>query len=224
MSEPPKRVSRALVAGAVGRQGEALLNAVLSFGGYSEVAVLTDQSVRLGIARLVTCTSHDLAPAQDMFMLIGGDGVNTKRSFHGRDAPFVELDEHTALALATRAVQSGVKRIVLLSASPSWQQFGAVHRGLSSPLERALSQLPISRFVVMHPVLEARSAGASLMQRFVNFYLSIQLLMVPRSVPTLTSVQIANAAVKSLAESQVHGVAVFSAADMGRLLVSKASG
>ena len=77
------------------------------------------------------------------------------------------------VALADRAVTAGARRIVLIAAAPSWQQIGALNRGLASSLERGISELAISRLVILRPLREAESTGVGLMQRFVNFYLSI---------------------------------------------------
>ena len=173
----------------------------------------------------MTVFTADAVPkARDLFIVLGSDSFNTQRSFHGRDARFTAMDEHNTLSVATDAVAAGVQRIVLIAASPSWQQFGALHRGLGAPLERELGALPISRFVVLRPLLETKSAGGSLMQRFIHGYLSIQMLMMPRSIPHLTSQQIAAAALVSVGMAEGQGVAVFSAADIASLLKPKASG
>ncbi len=222
MSRPVDPAARARVIGAVGRVGEALINALMARTDYTEVAVLADQPVNLGIARLAVCQKEEMPAARDLYMVLGGDEFATRRSFHGRDAPFVGVDESNGVALAGLAVEAGVKRIVLVAAAPSWQQIGALNQGLASSLERGISELAITRFAILRPLREARSSGVGVMQRFVNFYLSIQMLMVPRSVPVLTSDQVARAAILAMAEPSAQSVAVFSAADIGRLLSPKA--
>lgn len=215
-AESPKK--RALVAGVIGRLGETLLTELLARGGYGEVVALAEQPVNLGVSGLSVSPLEDLPDVDDLFIVLGGDSFSTQPSFHGRDAPFVSVDSYNALKIAQAA---DARRITLISSSPAWQQFGPLNQGLTSPLERELAALKCRRFMVLRPVRESSRAGMGFMQRFVNVYLSIQMLMVPRSVPTLTSEQVAQAAVALLADQEVHGVGVFGAADLAAALASK---
>lgn len=215
-SESP--IKRALVAGVIGRLGETLLTELLARGGYGEVVALAEQPVSLGVAGLSVSQLDNLPEIDDLFIILGGDDFSTRPSFHGRDAPFVNVDSYNALKIAQVA---NARRVTLISSSPAWQQFGPLNQGLTSPLERELAALKCRRFAVLRPVRESSRAGMNLMQRFVNIYLSIQMLMVPRSVPTLTSEQVARAAVALLADQEVHGVGVFGAADLATALASK---
>ncbi|MFK7967115.1 MAG: hypothetical protein AB8C46_24415 [Burkholderiaceae bacterium] len=218
LATPGKRT--ALVAGVVGRLGETLLNGLLARGGYTEVIALAERPVNLGISKLSVAGLDQLPPIDDLFILLGGDDFSTSRSFHGRDAPFVSVHEHNALGIARAANAS---RITLVSASSAWQQFGPLNQGLTSPLERELAALECRRFVVLRPVRENKQAGLGFVQRFVNVYLSIQMLMMPRSVPTLTSEQVARATVLVLADHDVQGVSVLGAADLADVLSGSAA-
>ena len=213
-------VRRALVAGVIGRLGEALLTELLARGGYDEVVALAEQALNLGVNKLSVSSLDNLPEIDDLFIVLGGDDFSRQPSFHGRDAPFVNVDSYNALKIAQRA---DARRVVLISSSSAWQQFGPLNQGLTSPLERELAALNCRRLLVLRPIHESKRAGMNLMQRFVNVYLSIQMLMVPRSVPTLTSEQLARAAVALLADQEVHGVGVFGAADLATALASKSA-
>ncbi len=219
----PSIADRAIVAGAVGRLGEALLNAVLSRGGYREVVALAERPISLGFKGLSAQPIDQLPAARDLFIALGDDDIRSGRSFHGRDAPFVMINSINCLELVRTVRERGVSRVVLISPAPMWEQFGHIHRALGSPLERALGELGLHRLVVLRPLKAAGSVGGTLMQRFVHFYLNLQLVMTPRSVPTLTSEQIARAALAVLVPAD-DGVTVLSAGQIGQLLGAGSGG
>lgn len=189
---------RALVAGAVGRLGEALLNRVLGSGDYHEVVVLADTPMSLGVRGLSLAALDALPPVDDAFVLLGDADDASARSYYGRDAPFVQVHGENCLAVTGAAVAHGAKRIVLVSPMPAWQQIGHFHRGLANAVELSVSQLPVESLVVLRPVREARRPGGSLVERFVAVYLSLQLLMLPRSVQAMTSDKLARCILEAM--------------------------
>ncbi|MGB7184605.1 MAG: hypothetical protein WA888_06855 [Burkholderiaceae bacterium] len=214
-SVPPAARSRprAVVAGAVGRRGEALLNAVLARGGYDEVSVLAEQPVSMGLKNLTMFTLDDVPPAQDLFLLLSDAGDDMGRSPHGRDAAFVAVDETSALNIAKHAVAAGVQRILLVAPTPVLLQFGTMQRGMISTLERGINALAPTRFVILRPLRQHRSSGLSLLQRITNVYMSIQMLMIPRSLEPVTSEQLAHLAIKVLNAAEA-GLVVIPAGDL----------
>ena len=83
-------VRRLLVAGAVGRLGEALLNDALARGGYEEVVALADgdAAMSLGVRGLSLAPLERLPPLADVCVAQTVDpDAPGARSFHGRDAP-----------------------------------------------------------------------------------------------------------------------------------------
>jgi hypothetical protein len=188
----------ALVAGAVGRQGEALLNAALARGGYSRVHVLSDAPMALGIDGLELSGLDALPPLDDVLMLVGQGGDPAERSFHGRDAPFVQVTIADAVKVAGAAAAAGARRLLVIRPSPAWQQMGELQRSLGGTDELALAQLPFESVFILRPVRTGPSPGGDWLRRIVNAYMSIQFLMMPRSIPTLTSEQVARAAVAAL--------------------------
>ena len=211
-SAPARRASvpgrTALVAGVVGRRGEALLNRVLGCGDYTEVVALSQGPIAPGLRALRLAGLEALPPIDDAFLLFSEPDEVDARSFYGRDAAFVALQTTNGLQVAREAVRRGARRIVLVRPMPAWQQVGQFHRGLADELELAMSQLPLESLVVLRPVREGARPGGSLIERFVTVYLSLQLLMLPRSIPLITSERLAQCALAAMrgarAGLQVH--------------------
>ena len=209
---PVAAARRVLVAGAVGRLGEAVLTALLGRGAHAQVLAHAEQPIAIGVRGLALAVG-DAWPAIDEAVLVvtehDEDG-RPQRSFLGRDVAFAALPAAALPAAARRAVQAGARRLVVVHPLPAWQQLSAFHRGLVGEAELAFAALPVQALVVMRPVARGGAAGGGWLQRFVRAYLSVQLLMLPRSLPALTSESVARAAVRQLAEAP-DGVTVIGA-------------
>lgn len=207
---------RLLVAGAVGRLGETLLNDALARGGYDEVVVLADgdASMSLGVRRLALAPLAALPPLADVCIAQTLDpDAPGARSFHGRDAPFALVAPQAMPRIAAAAAAAGARRLVLVHPLPAWQQMSGLHLGLSGEAELEIARLPFDAVTVLRPVAPSGSAGGSWIQRFVGVYLSLQMLMMPKSVPQLTSAQVARVAVDVLRHAAT-GVTVLGAAQI----------
>jgi hypothetical protein len=216
---------RLLVAGAVGRLGEALLNDALARGGYDEVVALADgdATMSLGVRGLALAPIERLPPLADVCIAQTLDPeAPGARSFHGRDAPFALVDAAAMPRIARAALGAGARHLVLVHPLPAWQQMSGLHRGLTGKAELEMAQLPFDGVAVMRPVSPSTAAGGPLLQRIAGVYLSLQCLMTPRSVPTLTSAQVARAAVELLREPR-SGVRILGAAEIGARLAGPAA-
>lgn len=191
----------ALVAGAVGRLGEALLNASLARGGYDRVVVLAEAPMALGIDGLELRGLDALPRLDDVLILVGQGNDPAERSFHGRDAPFVQVTADDAARVAGAASAAGARRLLVIRPSPAWQQMGELQRALGGADELALAQLPFESVFILRPVRTGPSPGGDWLRRLVNAYMSLQFVMMPRSIPTLTSEQVARAALAALRTS-----------------------
>lgn len=207
----------ALVAGAVGRLGEAVLNRVLGAGDYAEVVVLASSPMSLGVRGLSLAALDALPEIDDAFLLLSDADDTTSRSFYGRDAPFVLVHPDNCLQVARQSVHCGAKRVVLVSPMPAWQQVGHFHRGLANAVELSVSQLPLDSLVVLRPVREATRRGGSVVERLVAGYLSLQLLMLPKSVEQLTSERLARCILEAMRQA-APGLQVHAADTLTRLL------
>ena len=207
---------RLLVAGAVGRLGEALLNEALARGGYDEVVALADgdATMSFGIRGLALAPLDALPAIDDVCIAQTADpDAPGARSFHGRDAPFALVEPASMPRIAQAALAAGARRLVLIHPLPVWQQMSGLHAGLAGDAELRMAQLPFEGVTVLRPIAQAGPATGGWLQRVVNVYMSLQLLMVPRSLPTLTSPQVAQVAVELLRDAQ-SGVRVLGAAQI----------
>src|SRR5690606_3327715 len=198
-------------------QGEALLNAVLARGGYSRVHVLSEAPMALGIDRLELCTLGALPRLDDVLMLVGQGEDPGERSFHGRDAPFVQVTVEDAGRVAGAAAAAGARRLLMIRPSPGWQQIGELQRALGGAEELAVAQLPFESVIILRPVRIGASPAGDWLRRIVNAYMSLQFLMMPKSIPTLTSEQVARAALQVLRSAQ-PGIRVMPARQLAELL------
>jgi hypothetical protein len=209
----PRRV---LIAGAVGRLGEALLAEALSRGGYDEVVALAegDASMSLGVRGLVLAPLGMLPPLDGVCIAQTVDPhAPDARSFHGRDAPFAMVTRDSMLSIAAAASAAGANRLVLIDPLPLWQQVSQFHLGLSGEVELRIAALPFDAVTVLRPLAQSGPVAGSWLQRIAHIYLSLQFLMVPRSLSTLTSAQIARVAIDRLRTDQT-GIRVLAAAQL----------
>lgn len=208
---------RLLVAGATGRLGEAVLNEAIArrgLLGFDEVVALGEsgQAVALGLHGLCVAPLTALPAIQSVVVCLSDPQAPDARSFHGRDAPFMLVEDGRALAVASAAVQAGAQRLVLIHRLPGWQQISGLNQGLAGEVEWQVSRLACRSMLIVRPLAQATSASGNLLQRFAQVYLSLQMLMMPRSLPTLTSAQIARVAVGQSAWDSPPGVEVMGAA------------
>jgi len=213
---------RILVAGAVGRMGEALLNEVIGRGGYREVVALAEDKATMSIAvRGLSLAPIHALPQLDAVCIAHGDpGASDVRSPHGRDAPFALIDTATVPRIAEAAAAAGARRLLLIHPMPAWQQMSRFHLGLSGEAELAMTRLPFESIIVLRPLANAATTAGNMLQRVANVYLSLQFLMMPKSLPTLTSLQIARVAVDEMLAS-TPGVRILGAAQIAERLSGK---
>lgn len=206
----------ALVAGAGGRLGEALLNRVLACGDYAEVVGLAQAPMTLGVRGLVLAPAQALPPVDDIFLNLAPAGAQAT-SFHGRDAVWAPVDADRALPIVRAACAAGARRLVLLAPMPVWQQMGGMHRGLAGERERAIAALPLASLTVLRPVVESVSAARGWLERVAAVYTSLQMLAMPRSMPVHTSEQLARCALAAMRGAR-DGVRVVAADRIPELL------
>jgi hypothetical protein len=207
---------RLLVAGATGRLGEALLNEALARGGYDEVVALAevDATMSLGLRGLALAPLHALPSLEAVLIAQSVADAPDARSYHGRDAPFVQVESARMPSIAQAAAGAGARILVLVHPLPAWQQLSALHLGLAGDAELSIARLPFDSVTVLRPVASSGGASGGWLQRVAHVYLSLQLLMMPRSLPTLTSTQVARVAIGLLREP-ARGVRVLGAAQLG---------
>jgi len=204
----------AIVAGAIGRRGETMLNTVLARGGYGDVVALAEQPVSIGMTGLSVRALDDLPQARDLFIVMADAADGLDRSFHGRDAAFVEVDETNINAIVTQAMKSGVERVMVIEPTPVWMQFGGLQRTITAGMETDLAQLGLSRLAILRPLRDPQSSEQGIIQQIMRIYLSLQMVMM-RSIEPVTSEQLALAALNVL-NGQADGISVIPASDLAQ--------
>jgi len=207
----------ALVAGAVGRFGEALLNRVLGSGDYRTVVALSQAPMALGVRGLQLAAAHELPPLDDAFIALSEHDEPGGRSFHGRDAPFVQVGSDQLLGVARAACEAGARRLVLISPTPVWQQMGGLHAGLSGATELALAGLPLTSLTVLRPVQSQGSRARGLVERVAAVYTSLQMFAMPRSMEIMPSEKLARCALLAMHQA-ADGVRILGADKIPGLL------
>ena len=228
----------ALVAGAVGRLGEALLSAVVSSPRYETVRVLIDRPLASTVAGLAGITLESIAdpgyawtgaprkgaPGSaragdsraagtgelDVFACWTDPADPLARTPNGRDAAYTAITDPAALRrLASAATARGARRLLILAPLAAWQQVSAAERMLPQAMELELAALAVPTVIVMRPTTErGPSASGTRMQRLVRFYLSQLRFMLPSSTHALRSIEIARAALALMAEADAPGLRV----------------
>lgn len=207
----------ALVVGAVGRLGEAVLNQVIGRGKYQAVMVQGGAPLTTVISGLRVVPGHETSAVDDVYLVLSAGPEKDFRSFYGRDGCFDSLSSAQLLPVARRVAERGARRLLLLAPMPAWQQVAHAPRGLLNADEVQLASLTLESVVILRPVAATAGGARTILEHFTQFYLQLQMLMLPRSLPTLTSDKVASAAVQLLLGSR-GGLDVIAAADLQQRL------
>jgi hypothetical protein len=222
MRPAPSSRRRALVAGAAGRLGEALLAQVVASPRYGAVTVLTEgpltSTVRglagASLAQLLQAAAEQPQPDAgelDVFACWGDAEDPFGHAANRRDAVYASIIGTDALrSVAAAAAALHTRRLLVLAPLVAWQQISAASRMLPQALEMELARLSIPSVIILRPTAEQQSvaAGGTRMQRFVRFYLSQLRFMLPAASHSMRSDDIARAALAVMAESDAPGLHV----------------
>ncbi len=157
-----------------------------------------------------------LPAIDDAYLIISEPDSASQRSFYGRDLRFSEMTQDNLLQVAEQLANQAVKKLLLLSPTPAWQQMSRFQHGLMNAAESRLASLPFESLVILRPVAQSKSSTGSLLQKFAGFYLDLQMMMLPRSIPVLTSEQLGRLAVIAMADAKA-GVSVLQAEQIARM-------
>lgn len=192
---PSPRPAGALVVGAGGHLGSALLNEALS-GGFARVLALTSEPVASALRGFVPLMPQDLEQAA-----IGAETAfiifERERYSRGRDDAFVRPEPHELLALARSLSTGGVRRLLVLVPHAPALLPGALRAGFASSDEAAVAALGFEQLVFLRPAQDA-AGDASLrgLRRFAAWWLSQLRWMVPQQQQAVRAVRIAALAVR----------------------------
>ena len=160
MPQDPKTTRVALVAGATGLVGQAILALLLADTRCSVVHVVGRRAPGVQHPKLVAHLSASLAdwvsPAvDDAFIALG-----TTIKIAGSKAAFKAIDGDAVVAIAASAKAAGATRLAVVSAMGASPQSGVFYNQVKGEMEAAISQLGFETVVIARPSLLAGDRNA----------------------------------------------------------------
>ena len=145
----------ALVAGATGLVGRAVLVLLLADKRYTAIHVIGRRAPAMQHPKLVAHISASLAdwvsPAiDDVFITLG-----TTIKVAGSKAAFKAIDGDAVVAIAATAKAAGATRLAVVSAMGANPQSGVFYNHVKGEMEAAVSQLGFDTVVIARPSLLA---------------------------------------------------------------------
>ena len=193
----------ALVAGATGLVGRAILALLLAHKHYSAVHVVGRRAPNVQHPKLVVHTSESLTrwespEVDDVFIALG-----TTIKVAGSKAAFKALDGDAVVAIATTAKAHGATRIGVVSAMGANAQSGVFYNQVKGEMEDAVSHLGFETLVIARPSLLSGDRGALHQPERMAEKLSLvafKLLkpLIPANYQSISASSVAVAMVKTL--------------------------
>ena len=155
MSKPPA-VRTALVAGATGAVGNALLERLLADARYGQVKVLTRRPLAQSHPKLESLALDDKGPAllgaklaaDDVFCCLG---TTLKKA--GSKAAFERVDYHLVLELARAARAQGAEQFLVVSSVGASLKASSFYLRVKARMEQAVQELGYNSSHVLRPSL-----------------------------------------------------------------------
>lgn len=156
----PSSARVALLAGATGLVGQAVLTLLLADARYSAVHVVGRRAPGTHHPKLVVHISASLTdwpcPAvDDIFIALG-----TTIKVAGSQAAFKAIDFEAVVAIASAAKAAGASRLAVVSAMGASAQSGVFYNQIKGEMEAAVSQLGFETLVIARPSLLAGDRDA----------------------------------------------------------------
>ena len=160
MPENLKASRVALLAGATGLVGQAILALLLADTQYKAVHVVGRRAPDVQHPKLVVHTRASLtdwvSPAvDDVFIALG-----TTIKVAGSKAAFKAIDGDAVVAIARSAETAGATRLAVVSAMGADAQSGVFYNQVKGEMEAAVGQLGFETLVIARPSLLAGDRGA----------------------------------------------------------------
>lgn len=150
----------ALLAGATGLVGQAILALLLADMRYSAVHVVGRRAPAVQHPKLMSHVSASLTdwscPAvDDVFIALG-----TTIKIAGSQAAFKAIDLDAVVSIASAAKAAGATRLAVVSAMGASPQSGVFYNQIKGEMEAAVSQLGFETLVIARPSLLAGDRDA----------------------------------------------------------------
>jgi len=182
----------AVVAGAGGPLGSAVLEQVLGMGGFERVRALVTEPVTAAMRGFEAQTLERLAQGGDAAADTGFIVFDRERHANGRELAFLRPLPEDLLALARRLHEAGVRRlIVVLPHGALLPQ--ALKQGLATLDEQAVTALAFEQVVFVRSAQSplAAGGGASALHRLAHAVLAQLHWMVPQRDQPVRAVKVA---------------------------------
>lgn len=163
LQQPASGISKegvALVAGATGLVGQAMLMLLLADARYSAIHVVGRRAPDVQHPKLVvhisaTLTSWKSPAVNDVFIALG-----TTLKIAGSKAAFKAIDGDAVVAIASSAKAQGASRLAVVSAMGADPRSGVFYNRVKGEMEEAVNQLGFKSIVIARPSLLAGDRGA----------------------------------------------------------------
>jgi hypothetical protein len=169
---------RALVIGAGGALGAAVLEQLLATRVFERVGALVEQAITPALARFVAVHEPEVAAfGADTALVV----FDRRRHAHGREAAFIRPEPAALPVLAAQLHAAGARRlIVVVPHAPSLLPM-ALQQGLASLDEAAVATLGFEQLLFMRMAQDARDATwLPAPQRLARWMLSQLRWMIPQ--------------------------------------------
>ena len=195
---PLPRLQRALVVGAGGTLGSAVLAEALVAGRFQQVAAVVAGPLTSALRGLQACSVQALLDGDadvqaDVAFLV----FERARHSNGRDDAFFQPDPAQLLALAQGLHAAGVRRLLVVVPHAPALLPHALKAGFASQAEGAVAALGFEQLVFLRAAQGGGAAAAgSLLQRFAAWWLGQLQWMVPQREQPVRAVVLAALAVQ----------------------------
>ncbi len=208
-------LTSALLLGAGGRLGEALLGALTANSQIGNIDVATIKPIEMGIARVKAVALDQLRSVDLLIVHLPDSNHLLSHSAYGRDAAFAALNETELTALIPQLERLNVKRVLVVKPLSVYQQMGGVARQLINSDEMQLYQAKFDSitFIRPAPIVEAgapRVQGESFFKRLFGGYMRLNFFTMPKTFEPLRTDQLAPLII-DLALQAEPGLKVFTA-------------
>ena len=193
----------ALLAGATGLVGQAVLALLLADKSYTNIHVVGRRAPSVQHPKLVIHTSASFAdwecPAvDDVFIALG-----TTIKVAGSKAAFKAIDGDAVVAIAAAAKAAGASRLAVVSAMGASPQSSVFYNQVKGEMEAAVSQLGFDAVVIARPSLLAGDRDALKQPERISEKLSLVAFklfkpLIPANYRSIQASSVAGAMVRTL--------------------------
>ena len=193
----------ALIAGATGLIGQAVLQLLMADERYSAVHVVGRRAPNVQHPKLVVYLSASLTnwvspEVDDVFIALG-----TTIKVAGSKAAFKAIDGDAVVALARAAKAAGASRLAVVSAMGASSQSGVFYNQVKGEMEDAVSALGFDTLVIARPSLLAGDRDALKQPERLTEKLSLVAFklfkpLIPANYRSIEASSVAQAMIKTL--------------------------